>query len=244
MAPAPQRFLIVNADDFGLSAGVNRGVVRAHEEGIVTSASLMVHPPAAAAAAEYARRRPGLSVGLHLDVGEWVYRDGGWSALYEVVPAEDVGAVEAEVSRQVDDFLRLVGKPPTHVDSHQHAHREEPLLSAARRVAERYRVPLRHYTPGVQYRGDFYGQTGKGEPMREAITPDALLRVIHSLPAGVTELACHPGDAGDLWSTYRDERLCEMDTLSDPRIRAAVLEQRIQLITFASLPMGCQGQMH
>ena len=51
----PWRYLIVNADDFGLSPGVNRGVVQAHERGIVTSASLMVRQPAAGAAAACAR---------------------------------------------------------------------------------------------------------------------------------------------------------------------------------------------
>jgi predicted glycoside hydrolase/deacetylase ChbG (UPF0249 family) len=65
-----ERTLIVNADDFGLTSGVNAGIARAHEEGILTSASLMVRWPAAAEAAAYAARTPGLSVGLHVDLGE------------------------------------------------------------------------------------------------------------------------------------------------------------------------------
>ena len=63
------RHLIVNADDFGLSAGVNRGIVEAYDNGIVTSASLMVHKPAAAQAAALARSRPSLGLGLHIDIG-------------------------------------------------------------------------------------------------------------------------------------------------------------------------------
>ena len=54
------RLLIVNADDFGQTAGVNRGVIEAHDRGIVTSASLMVRWPAAAEAASFARARPAL----------------------------------------------------------------------------------------------------------------------------------------------------------------------------------------
>src|SRR5689334_12175655 len=119
------RRLIVNADDFGLSEGVNRGILRAHDRGIVTSASLMVRQPSAGAAAEEARRRPGLSLGLHLDVGEWEYRDGNWVAVYEVVGGDDATALAGEVGRQLDAFMRLVGRPPTHIDSHQHAHRSE-----------------------------------------------------------------------------------------------------------------------
>ncbi len=55
------RRLIVNADDFGLSAGVNEGIVEAHVSGIVTSTSLMVDRPAAAGAAGLAREHPALS---------------------------------------------------------------------------------------------------------------------------------------------------------------------------------------
>src|SRR5207249_100992 len=82
-------YLIVNADDFGLSPGVNRGIVAAHEQGIVTSASLMVRWSAAAAAADYGRGHPALSLGLHLDFGEWAYRGGAWVRLYKVVSLDD-----------------------------------------------------------------------------------------------------------------------------------------------------------
>ena len=57
--------LIVNADDFGLSPEVNAGILRAHRDGILCSASLMVAEPAARAAAEMARDNPALDVGLH-----------------------------------------------------------------------------------------------------------------------------------------------------------------------------------
>src|SRR6266566_9257613 len=96
-----KRYLIVNADDFGQSAGVNRGIIEAHQSGIVTSASLMVRWPAAVEAAEYARNRPGLSLGLHLDFGEWVYRDRDWKPVYLVVQLDDARALCNEVSRQL-----------------------------------------------------------------------------------------------------------------------------------------------
>src|SRR6266850_4277832 len=98
---ATERYLIVNADDFGQSPGVNRGIVTAHEQGIVTSASLMVRWPAAAEAAAYGRTHAGLSVGLHVDLSEWVYRDETWVPLYQVVPLDNRAAVAEEVSRQL-----------------------------------------------------------------------------------------------------------------------------------------------
>src|SRR5215471_6063616 len=95
------RELIVNADDFGLSVGVNRGIIETVQHGIVTSASLMVRQPAAVAAGEYAKSNPSLSVGLHLDFGEWVPRGEEWVPLYTVVPTDDPAELARELQRQL-----------------------------------------------------------------------------------------------------------------------------------------------
>jgi chitin disaccharide deacetylase len=223
------RYLIVNADDFGRSPGVNRGVARTHEEGIVTSASLMVRWPAAAEAAAYAREHPELSVGLHLDLGEWAYADGRWDQVYEVG-----GDVEHEVPAQLERFRALVRREPTHVDSHQHVHRDEPLLGVAKELTQRLGVPLRDFSD-VQYRGDFYGQTPHGAPVVEAISAEALVAILRTLPEGVAELGCHPADPPDLDSTYRDERLTEVGALCDPRVREALAAADVELISFAEV---------
>ena len=236
MSAGNHKYLVVNADDFGLSPGVNRGIVETHERGIVTSASLMVRPAAAGEAAAYARGRPALSLGLHVDLGEWVYRGGAWSALYEVVDVNDPAAVREEVSRQFDRFCDLFGGPPTHVDSHQHVHRSEPARSVLAELAGRLGVPLRHVSAGIRYCGDFYGQTGKGSPLPDAISVDALVRIIGSIGSGVTELACHPGGAADAGSVYGPERAAEVEALCHPRVRAAVEATGVRLCSFAGLP--------
>ena len=231
-----KRYLIVNADDFGLSEGVNRGIIRAHERGILTSASLMVRYPAAAEAARCARAHPRLSVGLHLDLAEWVYRNYEWVPRYQVVPPDDKAALAAEIKRQLDDFRRLVGKAPTHLDSHQHAHRNEPVLTLLTQAAQQLGVPLRSFTPRVQYCGDFYGQTGEGEPYPEGISLEGLLKTIENLPAGITELGCHPGEDEHLDSVYRTERMQEVEVLCHPQVRAALESNGITLCSFADLP--------
>ena len=226
------RFLIVNADDFGQTPGVNRGVVTCHEHGIVTSASLMVRWPAAAEAAAYARDRPGLSVGLHFDLGEWAYRDGEWVLLYEVARPDDRTAVAREAARQLAAFRELVGRDPSHLDSHQHVHREEPARSVLQELARGLGVPLRHFSPAVRYRGDFYGQAGKGWPYPEGIRVEALVALLRSLPPGTTELGCHPGEGDDAPSMYRHERALEVQTLCDSRARGALAAEGIALCSF------------
>jgi chitin disaccharide deacetylase len=231
----PARTLIVNADDLGRSAGVNRGIATAHEQGIVTSASLMVRWPAAPEAGEYGRAHPELSVGLHVDLGEWVYRADEWSPVYQVDPLVDGAAVEKEVARQLADFREMVGRDPSHLDSHQHIHREDPVRPVLMDLADELGVPVRHFTPGIHYCGDFYGQTPKGAPLPEAITVESLLTIISELPPGVSELGCHPGEADDLESSYLTEREREVDVLCDPRVRAAFADGQIELRSFNHL---------
>lgn len=238
-----ERFVIINADDFGQSHGVNRGVLAAHQRGIVTSASLMVRWPAAEEAAVYARAHPEVSVGLHVDLGEWAYSRASWNWLpsYEVVPADDTEAVADEIERQIAAFRRLMGRDPTHLDSHQHVHRTGPARAVLEEVARPMGVPLRECTPAVAYRGDFYGQSAQGWPYPEAISVDALIALLAALRPGVTEVGCHPGLGGDLDTMYRFERDREVRALCDPRVRDAVADLGITLISFHDLPRPDRG---
>lgn len=233
--------LIVNADDFGLSQGVNRGIAEAFRNGIVTSASLMVRGRAAEDAARLARRLPGLGVGLHLDLGEWIHEGGRWVASYEVVPLTDARAVQAEIASQLVRFRRLIGRPPTHVDSHQHVHMFEPVRGIVERVRRRTGIPVRGLDDGIRYVGDFYGQTGEGRPIEGAIGIPALLALLDRVGPGVTELGCHPGRDDALDSVYAAERSVELATLTDPLVVAHVVRRGIELRSFADVGAGAPG---
>jgi predicted glycoside hydrolase/deacetylase ChbG (UPF0249 family) len=223
------RRLVVNADDLGLSDGVNAGILQAARHGIVTSASLMVRMPAAVAAACAARALPGLSVGLHLDLAEWVHDGEQWQPLYQVVDTGDADAVAEEVTRQLHRFDQLVGRPPSHLDSHQHVHRSEPVHGLLVAAGRRLGVHLRSQPGAPAYRGDFYGQTGKGEPYRSAISVRALCDLIATLPPGLTELGCHPGYSDDLESVYALEREVEARVLCAPEVLGAVRAAGVRL---------------
>lgn len=228
------RRLVVNADDLGLSPGVNRGVLGAHQAGIVTSASLMVRQPAAAAAAAAAREHPGLGLGLHLDFAEWELRDGEWRPVYEVVDPDDGAAVADEAERQLARFRELVGSDPTHLDSHQHVHRTGPARAVVANLARSLAVPFRH-GGAVRFCGAFYGRGSAGLSLPDAIGPDALVSLIRGLPEGVTELCCHPAAELDIDSSYGAERRREFESLRDPRVRRAVEEAGVRLCSFREL---------
>jgi predicted glycoside hydrolase/deacetylase ChbG (UPF0249 family) len=231
-----KKYLIVNADDFGQSLGINRGIIEAHEHGIVTSTSLMTRWPAVGEAALYARGHPKLSVGLHLDLGEWAYREGNWLPLYSVVPLNDTDAVTKEITEQLASFRRLIGKNPTHIDSHQHVHLREPARSALIEVARDLHIPIRRLSTELRYCGNFYGQTAEGFPLPDFINVEALAKILGALRPGLTELGCHPGKESDLDTMYRSERAQELKVLCDPEIRATIDAMGIKLCSFASLP--------
>lgn len=227
-----RRYLVVNADDFGMSAAVNRGVVEAHDRGIVTSASLLVRHPAAEEAAALASLRPGLGLGLHLDLGNWRWDGATWRTVYSRADPENATAVAAEIDRQLEIFGELTLRPLDHLDSHQNVHLREPVLGLMEAAARRLGVPLRGRTAGVRYCGAFYGRTGHGSPLPAAIQVDALVRILTRLDDGVTELGCHPASGGDVDDAYGAERLTETRTLCAPSVRTAVEAYGISLCNF------------
>ena len=151
MAPTT-RHLVVNADDFGISRGVNRGIVEAHRAGLVTSASLMANLPAAEDALTRAAICPDLGLGLHLtltagrplcppeQVPTLVDPDGRLLVLGTLLARLSLGTVRAddlrrELAAQVEWALRR-GIRPDHFDSHHHVHvhpRVAPIVIALAR---------------------------------------------------------------------------------------------------------------
>jgi predicted glycoside hydrolase/deacetylase ChbG (UPF0249 family) len=210
------RLLVVNGDDFGLARGVNEGIIEAHTNGIVTSTSMMVLRPAAADAAELALRHPDLSVGLH-------FEDDGSADLDDPVLAARA------FREQLERFRALVGRDPTHVDSHHHVHTQCGRIHSFSVLVEPLGVPLRH-DGKVAYIADFWAQ-----PDLDDVSRPHLRHLVDTQAGdGFTELACHPARiTPDLRSSYRDERAIELQTLTGPGLREELEGSGIKLVSYA-----------
>jgi predicted glycoside hydrolase/deacetylase ChbG (UPF0249 family) len=221
------RCVIVNGDDLGISPGVNRGIAEAYRRGVLTSASLMVELPASRDGAEAASELPGLSVGLHADITEI-----GGPPLSGDEAAKRCAAI---LARQLDRFEELVGRSPTHVDSHHNVHRDPRMLPHFLALADSRGLPLREHSR-IRHVGSFYGQWG-GQTHGEQIGVTRLLRLLDAEAAdGVTELGCHPGYVDDqLRSSYRNEREVELMTLCDPVVPASLSDRGIRLVNFVEV---------
>jgi predicted glycoside hydrolase/deacetylase ChbG (UPF0249 family) len=153
------RTLVVNADDLGLTVGVNNGIFDSHDRGILTSASLMASAPATADAIRRASKHSTLGIGVHLTlvdcapmlppdrVPTLVQDDGrfhqSWrpfivACLMGRVSMDDV---ERELTAQID-YITSHGFTPTHLDAHKHVHLFPPVFEIAVRLAERFRIPV------------------------------------------------------------------------------------------------------
>ncbi|MCX7935189.1 MAG: ChbG/HpnK family deacetylase [Planctomycetota bacterium] len=152
----PLPWLIVNADDLGLCAAVNRGIARAHRQGILTSASLLANAPAFDGGVEVACDNPSLGIGVHLNivrgrpvsapenVGALLGADGRFAGIAGAVRRAGrkavLSAAEREYRAQIERILGA-GIRPTHIDSEKHHCRWRPLRSLMWRLARAYGIP-------------------------------------------------------------------------------------------------------
>jgi predicted glycoside hydrolase/deacetylase ChbG (UPF0249 family) len=222
-APARERFLIVNADDMGISAEVDRGILEAHDRGIVTSTSVLVDGVDVEATIQEARKRPKLGLGIHVALG--------WKGKVVFDP-HDLEHAQREIDRQLERFVELTGGPPDHIDSHHHVHRLFNIARLFLDAGRRYRIPVRGFSE-VMFVGWFFGQgeLGKSDPARIGVEP--LLATLRALRPGMSELSCHPGRLETrVELIYNREREVELRTLTDERVKATIADLGIRLINY------------
>lgn len=249
------RLLIVNADDFGLTTGVCRGILEAHRRGIVTSTTLLVNRPVPGELLAQLKATQ-VGVGLHLNLtlgtplspastvpsladaeGKFV-RDARQTAA-RAKPEE----AEWELRAQVEAFLAIMNRAPTHLDSHHHIGRYSPIREIVWELARELEVPVRSQEEairqaardaGLRTPDHFFGESGP-DPYWSA---ERLLAHLASLPEGVSEFMTHPGyfDADLAYSRYGKQREAELQGLTDPAVLRAVEAYSIRLCHFGDLP--------
>lgn len=256
------RKLVVNADDFGFTRDVNRGIVEAHRHGILTATTLMAIGDAFDDAVRLAKETPTLDVGCHLVlVGQAPFP----MSIPELVPAVMLGRIRiyetlsAQVRKIVD-----AGISPTHLDTHKHTHLLPQVLDAVARVSEEFRIPW------VRRPFDFRGQPG-GIGWKNALmhlrsggfartlakhkcrstdwfagfrvtgnySASTLAAILRALPEGSTEFMCHPGILGSELQQARtrlkQSRQDELAALTSTEVRAAIEEGGIRLSRYREL---------
>ncbi len=242
--------LIVNADDFGLTKGVNKAIVKAYQHGIVKSTTIMTNMPYAAEAVEVSRECPELGFGVHItldagkavrpveDVSSLVDEEGNLKGNFldfynDVDPIE----VRREIKAQIEKVLSF-GIEITHLDSHHHVQEHPVVISAFLDLAEEYKLPVRSVflrdvvsklalkTPD-KFRSDFYGK---------GVSQNNLEDIIINLEDGVTEIMTHPAVLDDRLfnvSSYNQRREEELGLLTGKRIIQLIKDKNINLTNYS-----------
>ena len=248
--------LIVNADDFGRTPGINEGTLEAYVMGIVTSTTVMILESAAEEGLRMARAAtPDLALGLHFaitggracasppDTVPHLAPEGRFVRNVEDLPdriPED--EVRRELEAQIALFEERAGKPPTHLDSHHHSALHISVAPVFAAVAKERGLPVRASNGRAlaQLRQekvrvpDYFIESFYGS----GATLANLQFVIEHLREGVSELMCHPGHPDTILlndSTYAQEREEETAVLCDPSLRETLAAAGVALVTFREI---------
>lgn len=243
--------LIVNADDFGMTEGNTIATILCHETGILTSTTLMVNMPFAPLAAKLAKKHPDLGVGIHfvLTVGRplvdgaksYTDENGNFrrpNSYEDGKPHANLDELYTEWKAQMEKFIELMGRKPTHIDSHHHVHMLPWHMEVTKRLAEEYKLPIRleefdekYPFPQAHFTRGFYGDTANPSYFSEQNT-------FGLLDHEICEVMCHPAliDQRLLdMSSYALPRARELQTLRSDEVRDWVHQNDIELINYSDL---------
>lgn len=207
--------VILNGDDFGYSKGINRGIIKTIENGILTSTSVMVNRPEADEVRLLSKFR-NISIGLHLDLTEENLLLRWFKILYILIwPRKKI---EEEFKKQIDKFRSLTGKLPDHIDSHHHIHWITGFKPVVLEFARKNKIPVR--CKNAKFNVSFYGRSWWDDS--EHVNPERMIDVLKGLKPGVHEIMCHPGYVDkELINTgthYLKQRENEIESLTSREI--------------------------
>lgn len=222
------KYLIVNADDLGYSQGVNEGIIHAHENGIVTSTSLMVYGEAANQAITLASKHTKLGLGLHFQIGK-EDQDILTRQLTKTLAITALENTKKEFTKQIELFTKMTGKLPDHIDGHYHVHKLPLIFSFISKFARKNGIPVRDN--GVNCIKTFFDLHDKSK-----ISVEALTKILKELPEGTSELMCHPAKyTSDLNSSYKKHREIELASLTSNKVKQIIKELGIKLINWSEV---------
>lgn len=233
--------IIINADDFGLSEGVNEGIIKSHRDGVVLSTTIMANGPAYEQAISLANANPHLGVGIHLvatfgkplrnDVPSLIDDHGNFK---RVVEGNVSHINEEELFLEWCTQIETVSKDIhlSHFDSHHHVHLNPKFSNLINRISNKYHLPYRGCNTisqvSVRLEESFY---------QEGVSIKNIERLLfeNSEPF---DLMVHPAYLDNQLknlTSYYDDRLKELDVLCSSEVKKMIKEHGIQICSYKSI---------
>lgn len=223
--------LIINADDFGLSEGVNYGIISAYKSGVVRSTSAMANMPGFEHAMELLKENKDLGCGVHMTLScykpvlsnlKTIVDENGYfirRITNEVIENMDLDEIYEEFCAQIEKVRAKTDI--THLDSHHHVHTLEKLRPVIERILEKYDLPIRggfeydfNYSKIIPLIDTFYG---------ENVSEDYFVKKIDYLKSyEIADIMCHPAYVDDFLmktTSYSMARINEHKILTSKEIK-------------------------
>lgn len=215
--------ILFNADDFGLTKGVNNGIIQAYRHGPIGSTTMMMNGKSVDNAVAKAKRNPGLKIGIHLVLtygksmtqNEKLINEFGdfkFNSVLREFP--DKEAVKEEWQTQIEAFLKT-GLSLDHIDSHHHVHGWEPLKDVVRELAQFYNVPVR-YVPSLKESPEILLTNNLWTNFYAEGVSELLFSELAALQEESIEVMTHPAQPDETLkkaSSYNESRQKELDIL-------------------------------
>ena len=239
--------LIVNADDFGYSNGVNYGIIDAYKNGIVRSTTIMAGMPGFYHAIELAKENKGLGVGVHLTLTcykpvlenhKTIVNEEGYfdRRLYvkENIEKIDLEEIYREFEAQIEK-VKNAGIEITHLDSHHHVHTIKELKPVIERILDKYNIPIRgglnyeiNYDKVVDFKGTFYDKEVNVNGFKNLLKGDMEVFDVMSHPAYLDKLVFE-------LSSYNIKRMDELELLTSEEVKDLIKEKDIELANYRDI---------
>jgi len=226
--------LIINADDMGLREAVNRGIITAHKNGVVTSVSVFAEGEGVADAVRILKENPSLGVGIHLNLDKFFVIDHGRGvASGYATPKPSPEEIKSEIYRQLDIF-RSFDLPVAcdHIDSHHHTHLDPEIFPLVADAAKDRGITF------VRLPAKLFPDYSVFEGLKKILDERGLRCIDHFIEGWywgnvdenytIAELLTHPG-YGELW------REAELAHCCQPQLKSYFAEQKIDVIRFSDI---------
>lgn len=236
--------IIFNADDFGYSKGINYGIIEAHKSGVLTSTTLMMNMSGTFHATELSKGVETLAVGLHLNIslgkpltdGKTLTSENGKFIKPQNLPegykyCEE--ELEKEIRAQYDKFIELMGRKPSHLDSHLFSTDKVPeMRKLAAKLALEKDIPLRNYDIDLYNHVEFINYRNyNAKPTLDYIEENFQDIISHPY----VEIMTHPGYVDyEVYnnSSYNIQRANELEILTSSKMKKLIKDNNVNLITY------------
>ena len=212
--------IIINADDYGMHKDINDGIIKAYNDGVLTSTTVMMNYCDESELLRLRKEAKGIGIGIHFTLTQgFPLTDVSFKRIdgkFDRVKLYNGEFCDQEIKNELRSQLNKMfafGVIPTHIDSHHHIHLRPRILKIIETLAKEHNLLIRDHNKQIKFIGSFYHKNVTYQHLKEILS----INVNQTI-----EVMCHPGFAGaSLFkeTSYNGFRAAELSILISDEIK-------------------------